>query len=68
MKSSSESVYEPRILYTTERIEYKSLVEKEPSGNTFRTRQQCLIFVISYNLFSGNRIFVLVNYLFSIEP
>lgn len=29
---SSESVYEPRILYTTERIEYKSLAEKEPSG------------------------------------
>lgn len=29
---SSKSVYEPRILYTTERIKYKSFVEKESSG------------------------------------
>ncbi len=28
----SQSVYEPRILYTTERIKYKSFAEKEPSG------------------------------------
>lgn len=29
---SSKSIYEPRILYTTERIKYKSFVEKESSG------------------------------------
>ena len=29
---SSKSVYEPRVLYTTERIKYKSFVEKKPSG------------------------------------
>lgn len=29
---SSRSVYEPRVLYTTERIKYKSFVEKESSG------------------------------------
>ena len=29
---SSESIYEPRILYTTERIKYKPFVEKESSG------------------------------------
>lgn len=29
---SSESIHEPRILYTTERIKYKSFVEKESSG------------------------------------
>lgn len=29
---SSESVYEPRILYTTERIKYKPLVEKDSDG------------------------------------
>ena len=29
---SSKLVYEPRILYTTERIKYKSFVEKESSG------------------------------------
>lgn len=29
---SSKSIYEPRILYTTERIKYKSFLEKEPSG------------------------------------
>ena len=29
---SSKSVYEPRVLYTTERIKYKPFVEKEPSG------------------------------------
>lgn len=29
---SSKSVYEPRILYTTERIKYKSFVEKDSSG------------------------------------
>lgn len=28
----SESIHEPRILYTTERIKYKSFVEKESSG------------------------------------
>lgn len=29
---SSESVYEPRVLYTTERIKYKSFVKKDHSG------------------------------------
>lgn len=29
---SSKSIYEPRILYTTERIKYKPFVEKESSG------------------------------------
>lgn len=29
---SSKTVYEPRMLYTTERIKYKSFVEKESSG------------------------------------
>ena len=29
---SSESIHEPRILYTTERIKYKPFVEKESSG------------------------------------
>ena len=29
---SSKSVYDPRIFYTTERIKYKSFVEKESSG------------------------------------
>lgn len=29
---SSKSIYEPRILYTTERINYKSFVEKDSSG------------------------------------
>lgn len=38
---SSSSVYEDRILYTTERIKYKPLVEKDSQGNYHNLEQEC---------------------------
>ena len=38
---SSSSIYEDRILYTTERIKYKPLVEKDSQGNYHNLEQEC---------------------------
>ena len=38
---SSSSLYEDRILYTTERIKYKPLVEKDSQGNYHNLEQEC---------------------------
>lgn len=38
---SSSSIYEDRILYTTERIKYKALVEKDSQGNYHNLEQEC---------------------------
>ena len=38
---SSSSIYEDRILYTTERIKYKPLVKKDSQGNYHNFEQEC---------------------------
>ena len=38
---SSSSIYEDRILYTTERIKYKPFVEKDSQGNYHNLEQEC---------------------------
>lgn len=38
---SSSSIYEDRILYTTERIKYKPLVTKDSQGNYHNLEQEC---------------------------
>ena len=38
---SSSSIYEDRILYTTERIKYKPLVKKDSQGNYHNLEQEC---------------------------
>ena len=48
---SSSSVYEERILYTTERIKYKPLVEKDSQGNYHNLEQECEHLRYFLNLF-----------------